>query len=43
MTIVSKKICIDKLDEIVDKYNNIYRTTKIKSADVKSDTYLLWC
>ena len=32
---------IDKLDDIVNKYNNIYhRTIKIKSFDVKSSSYI---
>ena len=31
---------IDKLDDIVKKYNNTYhRTIKIKTVDVKSNTY----
>ena len=30
---------IDKLDEIVNKYNNTYRTIKMKPAHVKSNTY----
>ena len=39
MTAVSKNVYIDKLDEIVDKYNNKYqRTIKMKPADVKSGT-----
>ena len=37
----SKIVYIDKLDDIVDKYNNIYHnTTKIKPVDVKSSTYI---
>ena len=36
MTLISKKACIDKLDDIVNKYNNTYqRTVKMKPADVK--------
>ena len=32
---------IDKLDDIVKKYNNTYHTTiKMKSADVKDNTYI---
>ena len=32
---------IDKLDDIVNKYNNTYhRTTKMKPVDVKSSTYI---
>ena len=41
MTLVSKNVCIDKLDEIVNKFNNAYqRTKKMKTADVKSVTYI---
>ena len=37
----SKNVCIDKLDDIVNKYNNIYlRTIKIKPVDVKPSTYI---
>ena len=36
MTSVLKNACIDKLDDIVNKYNNTYhRTIKMKPADVK--------
>ena len=32
---------IDKIDDIINKYNNTYhRTIKMKSADVKSSTYV---
>ena len=32
---------IDKLEDIVNKYNNTYhRTTKMKPVDVKSSTYI---
>ena len=32
---------IDKLDNIVNKYNNTYRNTiKMKPVDVKSSTYI---
>ena len=41
MTSVSKKVYIDKLDDIVNKYNNTYHSTiKIKPVDVKSNTYI---
>ena len=41
MTAVSKKVYIDKLDDIVDEYNNTYhRTIKMKPVDVKDDTYI---
>ena len=32
---------IDKLDDIVNKYNNTYHSTiKMKPVDVKSNTYI---
>ena len=41
MTSISKNMYIDKLDDIVDKYKNIYPTTiKMKPVDVKSSTYI---
>ena len=41
MTSISKNVYIDKLDEIVNKYNNTYhRTIKMKSVDVKDNTYI---
>ena len=37
MASVSKNVDIDKLDEIVNKYNNTYHgTTKMKPVDAKS-------
>ena len=39
MTSVSKNVYIDKLDDIVNKYNNAYhRTIKMKPIDVKDNT-----
>ena len=39
MTSVSKIVYIDKLDAIVNKYNNTYhRTVKMKHVDVTSST-----
>ena len=38
MTLVSKKVYIDKLDDIVNKYN--HRTIKIKPVDVKRSIYI---
>ena len=36
MTLVSKNVDVDKLDDIVHKYNNIYHTAiKMKPVDVK--------
>ena len=41
MTLISKNVYIDKLDDIVNKYNNTCRSTiKMKSVDVKSNTYI---
>ena len=40
MTSVSKNLYIDKLDDIVNKYNNRYNSTiKMKPVDVKSNAY----
>ena len=41
MTSMSKNVYIDKLDDIVDKYNNTYHITiKMKPIDVKDNTYI---
>ena len=41
MTSISKNVYIDKLDDIVNKYNNTYHSTiKMKPVDVKSNTYI---
>ena len=41
MTSMSKNMYIDKLDDIVNKYNNTYHsTTKMNPADVKSSTQI---
>ena len=41
MTSVSKNVYIDKLDDIMDEYNNTYhRTIKMKPVDVKGNTYI---
>ena len=38
---VYKNVYIDKLDDIVNKYNNTYYSTiKVKPLDVKSKTYI---
>ena len=38
---ISKNVYIDKLDNIVNKYNNTYHNTiKMKPVDVKSSTYI---
>ena len=40
MTSISKNVYIDKLDDIVHKYNNKkHRTIKIKPIDVNNNTY----
>ena len=40
MTSVSKSVYIDKLDDIVNEYNNTYhRTIKMKPLDVKGNAY----
>ena len=33
-------MCIDKLDDIINKENNTYHTIKMKPLDVKSSTYI---
>ena len=40
MTSVSKNVYSDKLDDIVNRYNNTYRTIKMKPVDVKDNTYI---
>ena len=41
MTAISKNVYIDKLDDVVDEYNNTYyKTIKMKTFDVKDNTYI---
>ena len=41
MTSISRKVCIDKLNHIVNDYNIIYhRTIKMKPVDVKDNAYI---
>ena len=41
MTVFSKNINFDALDDIVSKYNNtVHRTIKMKAIDIMSDCYL---
>ena len=41
MTSISKSVYIDKLNDIVNEYNNTYhRTIKMKPVDVKGNTYI---
>ena len=39
MTSISKNVAIDKLDDIINKYNIYHNTIKMKPIDVKSNTY----
>ena len=42
MTSISKNGYIDKLDDIVNEYNNTYqRTIKMKPVNVKDNIYIL--
>ena len=41
MISISKNVHIDKLDDIVNEYNNTYhRRIKMKPVDVKNSTYI---
>ena len=41
MTSISKNMYINKLDDMVNRYNNTYHSTiKINPADIKSSTYI---
>ena len=41
MTSISKNVYIDKIDDIVDEYNNTkHRRIKMKPVDVKDNTYI---
>ena len=41
MTSISKNVYIDKLDDILNEYNNTYhRAIKMKPVDVKNNTYI---
>ena len=40
LTAISKNLCFDVLDDIVDKYNNtVHITIKMKPIDVTDDSY----
>ena len=42
MPSVLQNVYIDKLDDVVNKYNNTYHSTiKMKPVDVKSSTYII--
>ena len=41
MTSISENVYIDKLDDVLNKYNNAYhRTIKMKPINVKDNTYI---
>ena len=40
MTLVSKKVYIIKLNDIVGEYSNTHRTIKMKLIDVEDNTYI---
>ena len=40
MTSISKNVYIDKLDNIMNKYNNTYRAITMKPVDVKPSIYI---
>ena len=40
MTSISKNVCIDKLNGIVNEYNNTCRTINMKPVDVKDNAYI---
>ena len=41
MTSISKNVYVDKLDHVVNEYNNTHHTTiKMKPIDVKDNTYI---
>ena len=41
MTLMSKNVYIDKLDDIVDEYHNTYhRTIEMEPVDIKDNTYI---
>ena len=41
MTLISKNVHIDKLNDILNEYNNTYhRTIKMKPVDVRDNTYI---
>ena len=40
-TSVSKHLCINKLDDVINEYNNTcHRTINMKSVDIKDNTYI---
>ena len=39
MCSISKNVCNDKLDDIVNEYSNTYRRIKMKPVDLNDNTY----
>ena len=39
-TSISKNVSVDKLDDIIKKYNTYHRTTKMQPVDIKLNTYI---
>ena len=43
MTSISKNVYVDKLDDILKRFNNTYHTSiKMKPVDVKNNTYIVF-
>ena len=40
MTLLSKNVYTDKIDDLVNEQDIGHRTTKIKSVELKSNTYI---
>ena len=40
MMSISVKVYIDNLADVVNEYNNTYRMVKMKTVDVKANTYI---
>ena len=41
VTLISKNVYIDKLDDMINKFNNTYHSTsKMKPDNLKSSTYI---
>ena len=41
MTSISKNVYMDKLNDVVNEYNNTYhRTIKLKPVDIKDNTFI---
>ena len=40
MTSISKNVYVDKLDDIVNKFNNTYKIIKMKPVDINPSMYI---